>query len=148
MKDPDPLEPILGELAELIEFMQKNASKPMQEIPKSVERRLEELEGAVRQFKEATEKGLAEAGESRSKAVDRVMHKLDQYPVEQKKLINQSLKLGEDLIVLKVAHEKALKKIKKSESKILDKTPPTKKTQVKRKSKFKKMGGDKSWNKI
>lgn len=148
MKDPDPIDPILSGIGEILEFMQKNANKPMKEIPKAVEKRLEQLESMVRQFKEATEKGLSQVGEDKAKAKDRVMNKLDQYPLEQKKQIEKSLKLGEDLIILKVGHDKAVKKLRKKDASFQDKEPPTKKNQIQRKSKFKKMGGDKSWNKI
>jgi len=148
MKEQDPLDPILNALSNIMSFMRENAANPQKKLPPEMEKRLEMLEQNVKRFKEATEKGLEKEGFDLRATKKKVMDEREHYPAKQKRRIEQTLNMGKELIILKTGHDKALQKINVPDTSVQKAPKPTKEKIVKRKSKFKKVGGDKNWNKI
>lgn len=148
MAEQDPLDPVLSTLANIMAFLRDNASSPQSELPPDIEKRLQNLELAVKSFKEATDRGLEQEGFNLIATRKKVMRERDHFPARQKKRIEQTLEMGKELIALKIGHDKALKKIQAPDTSVQKAPKPTKQKIVKRKSKFKKVGGDKNWNRI
>ncbi len=148
MKEQDPLDPIIDALANIMSFMRDNAANAQKKLPPDMEKRLEILEKNVKRFKEATDKGLEKEGFDLRATKKKVMDDREHFPARQKRKIEQTLELGKELIILKTGHDKALQKINAPDTTVQKAPKPTKDKITKRKSKFKKVGGDKNWNKI
>lgn len=148
MKEQDPLDPLIDALSNIMSFMRENAGTPLKKLPPDMEKRLEQLEKNVKRFKEATDRGLEKEGFDLRATKKKVMDEREHFPSKQKRKIEQTLELGKELIILKTGHDKALQKLNAPDSSVQKAPNPSKDKIIKRKSKFKKMGGDKNWNKI
>ena len=148
MKEQDPLDPIIDALANIMSFMRDNAANVQKKLPPDMEKRLQMLEQNVKRFKEATDKGLEKEGFDLRATKKKVMDHREHFPAKQKRKIEQTLEMGKELIILKTGHDKALQKINAPDTSVQKAAKPTKDKITKRKSKFKKVGGDKNWNKI
>lgn len=148
MKEQDPLDPILDALSNIMAFMRENAGSVQKKLSPDMEKRLQMLEQNVKRFKEATNKGLEKEGFNLIETKKKVMEEREHFPARQKRRIEQTLEMGKELIALKSGHDKALQKINAPHNTVQKAAKPTKEKIIKRKSKFKKVGGDKNWNKI
>lgn len=149
MKEQDPIKLLLDQLSAVLDQMHENAGKPMSPLTPQEEKRLEVLEEAVKRFKEATDRGLELENFDLDETKRKVMNERDKFPREQRTQIETTLKMGQDLIALKIGHDRAIKKLKNQNKKTPQEAEkPTKEKIVKRKGKFKKVGGDKKWNRI
>lgn len=145
----DPIDDILREMSEFLQLAQENASKPIKKIPPDVVERLDFLENAVLQFKEKVESDAKKIGINVD-AQNRNPFKIPQNLTEkQKETWLKAVKLRWDAEGIRFVLQKLADKIKAGDTvKVFQKSPKGKKRAVvKRRSKFRKMGGDK-WKRM
>lgn len=84
MNEKDPIEQIVQQLAELLNFVEKHKLDPKEKMPEGIEEALQDLEQQVAMFKEVTEETMKEMG-------------IDQAEVKRRLLITQTGKENRSL---------------------------------------------------
>jgi len=143
----DPIEEILKEIGEFLQLAETNAGKPITKpIPPNVEQQLEFLENAVYQFKEKISQEAAAQGLTPTELQASAFRMPEGLTKKQQEVWEKAAKLRWDLEGMRYVLMEVFEKSK--EPYIVQKSPRGKKRAVTtRRSKFKKMGGDK-WQKM
>lgn len=137
MKEKDPLEKFLEEISKLLEASQKKDFKPTEEFPEDIEQRLELLASEVEKFKEINEARIAAAGIS-EKDIAETLAKIEQLPLNQRQLLEKAMNLKRTAEEIQRNYSIAgtvAKKAAGAKSKQI----------IKRKAKFRGIGGQKDW---
>jgi hypothetical protein len=143
----DPIEQILREIGEFLQMAESHAGIPITKpIPPEVEQQLNFLENAVLQFKEKLSKEAASSGINPSELQAGAFRMPEGLTKKQQETWEKAAKLRWDLEGMRYILNDVMAKSK--EPYIVQKSPKGKKRAViQRRSKFKKMGGDK-WKKM
>ena len=136
MPEKNPFEHILGQIADMVAFVQKNKDKAMKgDLPEDFDLQLNILEQAIQIYRSTLDETLKEAGGKPDP---------DALPTKDKRFLRRAQKLKEEALALKneLVPKKHVQKLKK---KMYGKKGDKKSAGRARKKKFKRLGGDKDW---
>lgn len=145
----DPLDDILREMSDFLQAAQENACKPIKKVPPEVMNRLNFLENAVLKFKEKVEQDAVRSGMNIAQMKMNPFKMPAHLTDKQKETWLKAVKLRWDAEGMKYVLQQLVDKMRSAATvKVFQKSPKGKKRAVvKRRSKFRKMGGDK-WKRM
>lgn len=150
MATPDPYEIILRQIQSLVELARDKAGNPFsdEEMPEDIEQRLNFLEDYVKKMGEISEQELRDKNISHEELAKILFHDKGRFSRQDKRIIENSLNLNRDLFQMKFALTLANLQANNPEGKHFDKKKTSKTDVNKRKQKFKKAQGNKTWKKL
>lgn len=146
MEEQERYEKILDEISQLLDSTElKKGGKIDAPLPKDIEKKVSILEKLVGDFKRTTEKAIVDSGWSMREIQERVQNPPDDLNAEEKNILSKAKNLRTIAEERVETFEKAKEIAEEAEG--VNKGKPSKKA-LKRKSKFRGLGGKKGWKPI
>ncbi|MEI8124196.1 MAG: hypothetical protein WCG42_00390 [Parachlamydiaceae bacterium] len=154
MQEKNPFEVLFDEFTKLLNFVKANIDKPFSEVkaPEKTEKKLKKLTQAVDSFNRLSDLIVSLSGVSKEELQLRLSGASKDMPPAAKRLMDQGNAVKKDAQTLKEKIEEMAKLVPLAEQMIASGPPAVetrnltdKEKSKKRRSKFKRFGGDEKW---
>lgn len=141
--EKNPLDPFLDRIAELFQKIYQNRNKPIEKLPEGIDQQIEQLERDIALFCKMNEEILSKEQISEQELQETVQSTSDSLPFKGLEILERIISLKKEA----ESYQRDLAVQKESLKKDLSSQDQAKKRNLalKRKKKFKQIGGDKGW---